>query len=45
MNGANEWARPLMIKHVERMTADLTEELTGRDTWRELGGRPSSTTS
>lgn len=38
MNGANEWARPLMVKHVERMTADLTAELTGRETWRELGG-------
>ncbi|WP_433477355.1 hypothetical protein ACQPZP_10035 [Spirillospora sp. CA-142024] len=33
----NEWARELMIKHLERHGAELTSAITTRETWQRLG--------
>ena len=37
MTGVNEWARGLMLKHLERMDAELAAAITSRETWRLLG--------
>lgn len=37
MTGANEWARELMLRHLERMNAELADNITSRETWHSLG--------
>lgn len=37
MSGVNEWARELMLRHLERNTAELSDTVTSRETWGLLG--------